>query len=141
MIYLLIFLAGVMLSLMQSFGGVLSGYVGLFGTSFAVHLIGGVLLAGYILLVLRRRIRFGPMPWYAYLAALFGIALTVVNSYCVAHLGASLTTCLSIAGQLFFSVLIDHFGLLGMRRLRFDPKRLPALGLIAAGLALVTFAS
>ena len=60
---------------------------------------------------------------------------------CVARLGASLTTCLSIAGQLLFSIPIDHFGLLGMRRLRFDPKRLPALGLIAAGLALVTFAS
>lgn len=139
-IYFLVFLAGVMLSLMQSFGGVLSGYIGLFGSSFVVHLIGGVLLIAYLAVILRQRIRLGPMPWYAYLAAVFGIALTTTNSYCVTRLGASLTTCLSVAGQLFFSILIDHFGLLGMRKRRFDPRRLPALGLILAGLALVTFA-
>ena len=140
MIQLLVILAGVLLSLMQSFGGVLSGYVGVFGTSLAVHLIGGILLIGYIVIVLRSRIRFGPMPWYVYLAALFGIALTTCNSYCVARLGASLTTCLSIAGQLFFPILIDHFGALGMRKTRFDPHRLPALLVIFAGLAIVAFA-
>ena len=140
MIQLLVILAGVLLSLMQSFGGVLSGYVGVFGTSLAVHLIGGVLLAGYILTLLRSRIRLGPMPWYVYFAAVFGIALTAGNSYCVARLGASLTTCLSIAGQLFFSALLDHLGALGLRRTRFDPRRLPALGVILAGLVIVAFA-
>lgn len=139
MIQILVILAGVLLSLMQSFGGVLSGYVGIFGTSLAVHLIGGILLAGYILIVLRTRIRLGPMPWYIYLAAVFGIALTATNSYCVARLGASLTTCLSIAGQLFFSILIDHFGALGIRRTRFDLRRLPPLLVLLGGLILVAF--
>ena len=109
MIQSLVILAGVLLSLMQSFGGVLSGYVGIFGTSLAVHLIGGVLLAGYLVLLLHSRIRLGPMPWYIYFAAVFGIALTATNSYCVARLGASLTTCLSIAGQLFFSIFQESF--------------------------------
>ena len=75
-IYFLVFLAGAMLSLMQSFGDVLSGYIGLFGSSFVVHLIGGMLLIAYLAVILRQRIRLGPMPWYAYLAAAFGIALT-----------------------------------------------------------------
>lgn len=140
MIQSLVILAGVLLSLMQSFGGVLSGYVGIFGTSLAVHLIGGVLLAGYLVLLLHSRIRLGPMPWYIYFAAVFGIALTATNSYCVARLGASLTTCLSIAGQLFFSILIDHFGAMGIRRTRFDPRRLPALAVLGIGLFLVAFA-
>ena len=42
MIYFLVFVGGLLLSSMQSLNGLLSGYLGLFGTSFAVHVIGGV---------------------------------------------------------------------------------------------------
>ena len=140
MIYFLVFVGGLMLSAMQSINGLLSGYLGLFGTSLAVHVVGGVLLAAFILLVLRQKIRLGPMPWYLYAAGIFGIALVTCNSFCIARLGAALTSCLSIAGQLIFSILMDHFGLLGMRRVRFDKRRLHALALIAVGLVIVTAA-
>ena len=64
MIYFLVFVGGLLLSSMQSLNGLLSGYLGLFGTSFAVHVIGGVLLAAFILLRLlvfrkKRRYRSG----------------------------------------------------------------------------------
>jgi len=141
MTYFIVFVGGLLLSAMQSLNGRLSVTLGAFGTSLVVHLIGGVLLAAAIVLVLRQKLRLWPMPWYLYGAGLLGIALVTCNSVVVALLGPALTSCLSISGQLFFSILLDHFGLLGMRKTRFDVRRLPALAVIAVGLVLVTAAS
>lgn len=135
---LLIFLAGVLQAGMQSFNGVLQGYVGQFGTSLVTHVVGGVLLIGYLLLQ-RKRIRLGPMPWYLYSAGFFGLAQVAGSSLCVMKIGPALTTCLSIFGQLTQSILVDHFGWVGVKRTPFDKKRLPALMTILMGLLIVNF--
>lgn len=140
MIYILVFAAGILMSAMQSFNGLLSDYIGLFGTSLSVHVVGGVLLILYIALVLRQRIKLGPMPWYLYSAGFFGLALVAFNSLCVSHIGIALTACLSIAGQLALSILMDHFGWMGVKRVPFQMKRIPCLLLILCGLLLVNFA-
>lgn len=68
---LMALLAGMLQSGMQSLNGELQAHIGLFGASLTTHMIGGVLLAGYLLLR-RERIRLGPMPWYLYSAGLWG---------------------------------------------------------------------
>ena len=139
LIYILVFFAGVLQSGMQSFNGLLQGYAGLFGTSLATHVVGGLLLILYIVLIRRERIRLGPMPWYLYSAGFFGLVLVAFTSLCVSRIGAALTTCLSISGQLILSILMDHFGWMGVKRLRFQAKRLLGLGVILAGLLAVNF--
>ncbi|MGM9986456.1 MAG: DMT family transporter [Bacillaceae bacterium] len=141
MIYLFVFIAGVLMALMQSFNGVLSGYIGLYGTSFIVHLIGGVLLALYILIVLKQKIKLTPMPWYLYTAGIFGLILVAFTSLAISKIGVAFATCLSIAGQLFFSIIIDHFGLFGVKKVAFQKKRIPALLLIALSLIIINFAN
>ena len=141
MIYILVFLAGIFLAGMQSFNGLLSNEVGLLGTSLAVHLIGGLLLILYILVVKKQRIKLFPMPWYLYSAGLLGLILVSCTSVCVLHIGAAFTTCLSIAGQLFLSILIDHFGFFGFQKVTFQKRRIPTLLLIACGLSLIYFNS
>ena len=135
---LLVFLAGALQAVMQSFNGVLQGYVGQFGTSLVTHIVGGVLLIIYIL-SRRRKIRLGPMPWYLYSAGFFGLVQVAGSSFCVMKVGPALTTCLSICGQLTQSILVDHFGWMGVKRVSFDKKRIPALAVILLGIAVVNF--
>lgn len=135
----LVFLAGILRATMQSFNGVLRGYVGQFGTSFVTHVVGGVLLIGYILLG-KKKIRLGPMPWYLYSAGFFGLALVAGGSFCVGKIGPALNVCLSICGQLTQSILMDHFGWQGMKRTPFNKRRIPALAVILAGVLVMNFA-
>lgn len=134
--FLMAFFAGGLQSGMQSLNGELQSYIGLFGVSLVTHLIGGVLLAGY-LVIRGERIRLGPMPWYLYSAGALGLILVAGSSFCVARIGPALTTCMSIGGQLFFSTLMDHFGWMGVKRTPFQAKRLPSLFVVLIGVLVV----
>lgn len=134
----LVFFAGVLLATMSSFNGVLQGHVGMFGVSLVTHVIGGVLLIAW-LLFRRERIRLGPMPWYLYSAGLFGLIQVAGSSLCVMHIGPALTACLSVAGSISQSILVDHFGWLGMKKEPFRVKRVPGLLVLAVGILIVNF--
>lgn len=137
--FMFVFIAGVLQAGMQSLNGILQGYAGLFGTSLATHLSGGLLLILYIVLIQRERVKLGPMPLHLYSAGFFGLLLVAATSLCVSQIGTSLTTCLSISGQLVFSILMDHFGWMSSKRITFQPRRVLCLLTILAGLLIVNF--
>lgn len=123
---------------MQSFNGQLSNTIGIYGTSLIVHLIGGSVLIFYIKAIKKEKIHLGPMPLYAYCGGLCGLILVSFTSLSISHIGNVLTTCLSIAGQVFLSIILDHFGLFGVIQNTFNTKRIPALFLILLGVVLVS---
>ena len=133
----LVLLAGICQSAMMSFNGLLAESVSLWGVSLVVHASGGLLLVLYILLVVRERITLRGMPWYLYSAGFFGVLLVSVSSWCVGILGAAVTTCLSVAGQLFISAVIDHYGLFHVPKVPFSPRRIPCFLMILAGIILL----
>lgn len=133
----LVLVAGMLQSAMMSFNGLLSESIGLFGVSLVVHVSGGVLLVVYIFLFVREKITLRGMPWYLYSAGFFGVLLVSVSSYCVGILGAAATTCLSVAGQLFISAVIDHYGWFRVPKVPFSPRRIPCFLLILAGIILL----
>ena len=133
----LVLLAGILQSAMMRFNGLLAESVSLWGVSFIVHFSGGLLLVLYILLVVREKITLRGMPWYLYSAGFFGVLLVSVSSWCVGILGAAVTTCLSVAGQLFISAVIDHYGLFHVPRVPFSIKRIPCFLMILAGIILL----
>lgn len=134
----LVFCAGALLATMSSLNGVLQGYLGMFGVSLATHAIGGALLVAW-LLARKEKIRLGPMPWYLYSAGVIGLIQVAGNSLCVTHIGPALTACISIAGGLSQSILVDHFGWLGMKREPFCKKRAPGLLVLLLGILIVNF--
>ncbi|MBC3516695.1 DMT family transporter [Neobittarella massiliensis] len=133
----LLLLAGCFLSLMQSLNGELSGYLGIFEVTFIVHSIGAVLLILYLKLVKRQKIRLRGIPPYLYAAGFLGVALVSTNAYCTPRIGVATAVALSVTGQMVLSAIIDHFGLLGMKKTAFKARRLPAFCLMAAGLVLL----
>ena len=133
----LVLLAGVLQSAMMSFNGLLAESVSLWGVSLVVHASGGILLILYILLAVRKKVTLRGMPWYLYSAGFFGVLLVSVSSWCVGILGAAVTTCLSVAGQLCMSAVIDHYGMFHVPKVPFSPKRIPCFLMILAGILLL----
>lgn len=107
------------------------------GVSLVVHASGGILLILYILLAVRKKVTLRGMPWYLYSAGFFGVLLVSVSSWCVGILGAAVTTCLSVAGQLCMSAVIDHYGMFHVPKVPFSPKRIPCFLMILAGILLL----
>jgi transporter family-2 protein len=79
----------------------------------------------------------GRVPWWALIGGLLGAVYVSVALVAVRTLGASGLTAVVITGQLFISVLIDRFGLLGVARQSVGLQRITGLVLLAAGAVLV----
>ena len=133
----LVLLAGILQSAMMSFNGLLAESVSLWGVSLVVHASGGILLILYILLAVRKKVTLRGMPWYLFSAGFFGVLLVSVSRWCVGILGAAVTTCLSVAGQLCMSAVIDHYGMFHVPKVPFSPKRIPCFLMILAGILLL----
>lgn len=131
--YLLVFLAGVFLALQQSINGELGNYIPLTYVVLIVHLVGGLCIFGYLKLVKKEKLKIGPMPVYLYSAGIFGYILVFLTSFTIVHIGATLTTCLSIAGQVTASVVIDHFDLFHIKKVPFNSRRILPILLILTG--------
>lgn len=133
-------IAGACQSAMASLNGMITDYLGMFGMSLVVHVIGGLLLILYIKLFVHEKFKITGMPWYLYSAGFFGIFLVATSSYCIGALGVSVTTCISVTGQMVISAVIDHFGWFGVPKIPFNPKRIPCFLLILAGLIMINLA-
>lgn len=140
MSFLLLLLGGIFFGLMVSMNGRLAVYLNLYEISFLVHSIGAILLLGYIRLIKREKIRLSGAPGYVYFVGFLGVALVVTSSLSAAHIGAAVTMALSIAGQLAVSAMIDSFGWFRVPAAPFRAWRLPAYGIILAGLLIMIYA-
>lgn len=86
--------------------------------SFISFLIGTVGLLGYLLFikqdlgVISQSIN---APWYSWAAGLLGAFYVTTIIIMTPRLGVALTFALIVTGQMLLSVMLDHFGLLGMQ--------------------------
>jgi transporter family-2 protein len=79
----------------------------------------------------------GRAPAWALVGGLLGAVYVTVALLAVRTLGASGLTAVVIAGQLAMSVVIDRFGLLGVRSSSIGAQRIVGLVLLIAGVVLV----
>jgi transporter family-2 protein len=77
------------------------------------------------------------IPWWAWSGGLFG-ATFIALSILVAHqLGAAALIALLVTGQMFSSIILDHFGWLGLAQRPIDLPRLIGVGLLIGGVVLI----
>jgi transporter family-2 protein len=107
-----------------------------------------VLVSSVTLLAVSQLLRL-PAPRVAGILALPPLTLTggVIGAFVVLaaliaapRLGAATTVALFIAGQLVMSLVIDHYGLLGVREHALDLKRVLGVLLLVAGVVLIRWA-
>lgn len=68
---------------------------------------------------------------------LTGIISIYFTNVAFVALGATLTLMLSMVGRIITSTIIDHFGLMGMKRYPFKPVKLVGIALMLAGIAFI----
>jgi transporter family-2 protein len=77
------------------------------------------------------------LPWYAWVGGLYGAIFVVAAAWGVPRLGVATTIILMVAGQLLLSVVLDHFGAMGMPKQPISPGRVAGIGLVIAGVLMV----
>lgn len=137
---ILALLIGALISIMISFNSGLEGYVGSTYSVVIIHAVG--LIAILIVATIKKEkvIIKEAIPFYLFLGGIFGVMLTLVNVITIGSIGVALTTALAVFGQLVFSSLVDHFGLFGLTKYEFNPKKLVGLLIVFVGLVIMTMA-
>jgi bacterial/archaeal transporter family-2 protein len=95
---------------------------------------------GLVLLILRE-----PWPLAAasrvnlqfWLGGIFGTLYVLASIFLLRRLGAATLVALLICGQMIGSLIVDHFGLFGVKPEPADTQRLMGAGLLVAGVLLI----
>lgn len=77
------------------------------------------------------------LPWWTWIGGLYGAVFVVAAAWGVPRLGVALTITLMVAGQLLISVVLDHFGAMGVPKAPLSLGRLAGVALVIAGVLMV----
>jgi transporter family-2 protein len=77
------------------------------------------------------------IPWWAWCGGFFGAIFIVISILVAKQLGAAMLVVLLIAGQMCASIVIDHFGWLGLPQRPIGSGRLVAVALLIGGVVLI----
>lgn len=129
---------GALIAIMLGFNGMLSSVTGNYTASVIIHSV-GLFCMIFLLFITKSKVQFKRnFPLYIYSAGAIGVFTVLFNNQSYIHLGASLTLSLGLLGQSIASVAIDHFGLLGMKIVRFNKKKIFGLLFIGLGILIMT---
>ncbi len=139
LILILFVIAGGMgLSVEAGLLGPLGGEVGDLWATFSVFGVGAALT--FLLMLFfspRNSPSFFTQPSWQLLGGVLGPVYVIILTIATPAIGIAMTMIGILAGQVFKSVIIDHYGLLGTPHRKIDSKRIIALGFIIAALVLV----
>lgn len=137
---LLALVAGVTMALQGSLNAVLGKVIGLLEATFVVHLVGTITTALVLLLFLLDRNRLGQLgqaPWYALLGGILSVLIIYTVAASISKLGVATATTAIIVGQVSAAVIIDHFGMFGLRQVPFTWWKFTGIVLLATGAKLM----
>lgn len=118
---------GCLLSLMNTFNPQLSLYYGDWASSVMIHAIG---LAALLPLAFTWGKPTGSARWYQYLGGLIGILTVVFINIGVNGLGVTSNLTLMLLGQVVSSSVVDHFGILGMKKVPINRGKVLAIAVM-----------
>lgn len=133
--------AGLFIATMVRLNATLGEYVGPLESSFVVHAVGTALATLLILprVSVKRLRAIQSTPRKLFVGGVLGVTLVMVANIVVPHLGVALTLCVSVAANLAFSTVADHFGLFGLPVFPVSSRRLLGLVLVVTGVVLVAY--
>ena len=129
--------SGILITIMISFNGILSNYIGNYSSTFVIHLV-GIIILSFIFLIKKYKIKVSPnISLIFYSAGIIGVFTVLLNNLSFTNLGASLTISLGLLGQTISSLIIDSFGLIKMRRIKFEKRKLLGISMIMVGITIM----
>lgn len=123
-------LTGVVISIMVCINGELTSSYGNYNAAVIIHVV-GVLFASTICVIKKDKIKIKhQVPKWAYLGGAIGVLTTLFNNYAFGRITMTSIMALGLLGQSISSVLLDSFGLLGLKKRQI--KKSSAIGYCTA---------
>jgi transporter family-2 protein len=101
----------------------------------------GLLAISIVTLAMRPKVpsvdRLGAGPWWMWLGGVCGAFFVTLALILVPRIGAAAYLSAMIAGQLLASVVIDHYGHMGLAVREVSPGRIVGVLLVIAGMAAI----
>jgi bacterial/archaeal transporter family-2 protein len=132
--------AGALIALQAPINGQLGRSIGTFQAAFVSFAIGTIALLAIATFAkggLGEVAGVRSVPWWFLTGGILGAVYVTSVLVTVRTLGAGRVVAATIAAQLAFSVVVDHFGWLGVERERIDAVKLAGIALLAVGVWLV----
>lgn len=134
---LLSLLIGVIVAVMVAVNGALTMQYGVFGATAIIHIVGSFF--AFLLIKLRRKnaLHRHGIPLWLYMGGGIGVLTVVFNNLAYGKISLTSIVALSILGQTATSLVIDSFGLFGMRKYPFKKPMLIGLSFSVIGLLMM----
>lgn len=132
-------LIGILIAVMVACNGELSGNIGNYSSLVVIHVIGYLSL---VLLMLYKKIKIPfkmTLPLWLYSAGVITVATVLINNISYSIIGVSLPVALGLLGQSITSLVFDHYGFLGMPKIKFNKKKIIGIIIIIIGVCIMTF--
>lgn len=129
-------IAGAAMAVQGSLNAALGKVVGVWESTLVVHIIGTVTV---LLIIILGAIGFGNLgklsdaPWWAYLGGALNVIIIYAVVRVIPQVGVGNATTAIIAAQIVAALLIDNFGLFGMKKYAFQYIDLLGIALLAIG--------
>ena len=133
MFYFISLLMGILISVMIAVNGGLTTQYGVYSATVIIHIVGLILITA-VVLIKRERFFPGRYTWFLYLGGAIGVLTTVFNNISFGRISVSAMLALGLLGQSVAGLVIDQYGLLGMRKHPITKQKLIGLTLILAGI-------
>ena len=130
--------AGMLVAMQPPINSKLGGSVGTFAAATISFMVGTAAL--FVVALAAGGTHLGGLrevPWWAYAGGFIGAVFVASSLVTVRTLGAGGVVAATVAGQLAGSVVIDHFGLLGLDKQPVTVVRVVGILLLAAGVFLI----
>ncbi len=134
---LLAIFVGFLLTLMSTLNSGLSNYIDVSIVLVIFHVLAAI-ISLVLILATKQNLTFkSDLPVLFYIGGVIGFFSVLLGSVCMSNMGASLTVAIIIFGQMVTSAFIDHFGMFGMTKTKFNFKKIGGFFIISVGLALM----
>ncbi len=136
-LYLLIAgIAGGAMAFQGTFNAALGKIIGLWESTFIVHIIGTITAIACLLLLrvgLGNYSKLATVPWYAYLGGVLNVLIIYGVAQSIPKIGVGNATTAIIVIQIITALVIDHLGAFGMEKYSFHYLDLLGVLLLAVG--------
>lgn len=134
---LLVLLTGIILAVMISINGNLTNVHGVYLAAVIIHIVGSVFALILCMLQKDKKPLFSEKPKWIYLGGAIGVITTIFNNMAYGHISMTSIIALGLLGQAITSLIIDCYGLLGMKKQTFKKHSLIGFTIAFMGIFLM----
>lgn len=139
--YILPFLAGIAMAIQSGINSQLRMAINNPLLAAFISFASGTLALGFLLIFSKQALPslqvYTTIDWYKFIGGLLGVFVVTVTLLSVKEIGVANMFVLVVAGQIVMALLMDHFGVLGMRENPISLQKMVGIVLVVSGAYLV----